>query len=222
MSKSAPGWAQGIISARQIAQTNLTRCQAEEELGKAQKVFEEINYDLQEELPSLWNSRVGFYVTTFQSIARLEEEFHRELGKLNHNLCDSMTKLVEQRQTENATSKTTEKSEVAANHNVTAESGSDITKPASKTHADTSVTNGGSNIEPPPGVLYKVKVIHDYAATDGDELDLKAGDIVLVMPFVSPDEQDDGWLLGVKETHWLQNKDFTAKGVFPENFTQRL
>lgn len=107
-----------------------------------------------------------------------------------------------------------------------------------------------------------MKVIHDYAATDGDELDLKAGDIVLVMPFVSPDEQvsnnsgqyisekwkvlkatviltvvrctdlshfvvfvdvqDDGWLLGVKETHWLQNKDFTAKGVFPENFTQRL
>ncbi|KAK3557133.1 hypothetical protein QTP70_024738, partial [Hemibagrus guttatus] len=28
---------------------------AEEELGKAQKVFEEINYNLQEELPSLWN-----------------------------------------------------------------------------------------------------------------------------------------------------------------------
>ncbi|KAB5583891.1 hypothetical protein PHYPO_G00101040 [Pangasianodon hypophthalmus] len=195
---------------------------AEEELGKAQKVFEEISYDLQEELPSLWKSRVGFYVTTFQSVARLEETFHREMGKLNHNLCDIMTKLVEQRQTKNATMKATEKSKVEANHNVTAESGSDITKPASKTHADTSVTNGGSNIELPPGVLYKVKVIHDYAATDNDELDLKAGDIVLVLPFVSPDEQDEGWLQGVKESHWLQNKDLTAKGVFPENFTQRL
>lgn len=32
-------------------------------------------------------------------------------------------------------------------------------------------------------------MIHDYAATDNDELDLKSGDIVLVMPFVSPDEQ---------------------------------
>lgn len=103
-------------------------------------------------------------------------------------------------------------------------------------------------------------MIHDYAATDSDELDLKSGDIVLVMPFVSPDEQvsnssnlyiyekfmvlklivnscqvhrpllfcvfvevqDEGWLQGVKELHWLQNKDLAAKGVFPENFTQRL
>ncbi|XP_060775195.1 myc box-dependent-interacting protein 1b [Neoarius graeffei] len=195
---------------------------AEEELGKAQKVFEEINYDLQEQLPSLWNSRVGFYVTTFQSIARLEEKFHREMGQLNHNLCDIMTKLVEQRQTKNATMETTEKSEVSANHNVTSESGSDISKPASKTQADTPVTDGRSNTELPPGVLYKVTVIHDYTATDKDELDLKAGDTVLVLPFVSPDEQDEGWLLGVKELHWIQNKDLTAKGVFPENFTQRL
>jgi len=34
--------------------------QAEEELERAQKVFEEINIDLQEELPSLWN-RCVFY-----------------------------------------------------------------------------------------------------------------------------------------------------------------
>lgn len=34
--------------------------------------------------------------------------------------------------------------------------------------------------------------------------------------------QDEGWLQGVKESHWLQNKDLTAKGVFPENFTQRV
>lgn len=34
-----------------------------------------------------------------------------------------------------------------------------------------------------------MKVIHDYAATDSDELDLKSGDIVFVLPFVSPDEQ---------------------------------
>ncbi len=34
--------------------------------------------------------------------------------------------------------------------------------------------------------------------------------------------QDDGWLMGVKESHWLQNKNLLAKGVLPENFTQRL
>ncbi len=34
--------------------------------------------------------------------------------------------------------------------------------------------------------------------------------------------QDDGWLMGVKESHWIQNKNLLAKGVFPENFTQKL
>lgn len=34
--------------------------------------------------------------------------------------------------------------------------------------------------------------------------------------------QDDGWLMGVKESHWLQKKDISVKGVFPENFTQKV
>uniref|UniRef100_A0A8C7CFA3 Bridging integrator 1 n=1 Tax=Neovison vison TaxID=452646 RepID=A0A8C7CFA3_NEOVI len=69
---------------------------AEEELIKAQKVFEEMNVDLQEELPSLWNSRVGFYVNTFQSIAGLEENFHKEMSKLNESLNDVLVSLEKQ------------------------------------------------------------------------------------------------------------------------------
>lgn len=38
-----------------IARVCVCVFQAEEELERAQKVFEEINIDLQEELPSLWN-----------------------------------------------------------------------------------------------------------------------------------------------------------------------
>uniref|UniRef100_A0A3Q0RYI6 Myc box-dependent-interacting protein 1 n=1 Tax=Amphilophus citrinellus TaxID=61819 RepID=A0A3Q0RYI6_AMPCI len=71
-------------------------------------------------------------------------------------------------------------------------------------------------------ILLQVKAIHDYAATDGDELELKMGDVVLVLAFDNPDEQDDGWLMGVKESQWSQKKDISAKGVFPENFTQRV
>merc|ERR1712212_568309 len=84
------------------------------------------------------------------------------------------------------------------------------------------VVTNGSDGELPPGFVYKVKAIHDYAATDGDELELKMGDVVLVVAFDNPDEQDDGWLMGVKESHWLQNKDISAKAVFPENFTQKV
>ncbi|XP_077055791.1 myc box-dependent-interacting protein 1b isoform X10 [Siphateles boraxobius] len=220
--KAAPVWAQGIITAHQIAQTNLSRNQAEEELGRAQKVFEEINYDLQEELPTLWNSRVGVYVNTFQNVAGLEEKFHREMGKLNQNLSDVMTKLDEQRLAKKGvkTASIGKSSEEAANHSPP-DSGSDAPKSPQKNEAPT-VTNGSSEAELPPSVLYKVKAMHDYGATDSDELDLKAGDIVLVLPFANPDEQDDGWLVGVKESHWLENKNLLVKGVFPENFTQKL
>ncbi|GCB65691.1 hypothetical protein scyTo_0014918 [Scyliorhinus torazame] len=96
LEKAAPQWCQGKLVAHIVAQSNLLRNQAEEEFLKAQKVFEEINIDLQEELPSLWNSRVGFYVNTFQSIAGLEETFHKEMSKLNQNLGDSMNQLEQQ------------------------------------------------------------------------------------------------------------------------------
>uniref|UniRef100_A0A8C9WH71 Amphiphysin n=1 Tax=Scleropages formosus TaxID=113540 RepID=A0A8C9WH71_SCLFO len=69
---------------------------AEEEFQKAQKVFDELNVDLQEELPSLWESRVGFYVNTFKNITNLESKFHREIAMLCHKLYEVMTKLGEQ------------------------------------------------------------------------------------------------------------------------------
>lgn len=45
-----PGWVRGLWRGMTSPAP-----QAEEELIKAQKVFEEMNVDLQEELPSLWN-----------------------------------------------------------------------------------------------------------------------------------------------------------------------
>ncbi|XP_028255598.1 myc box-dependent-interacting protein 1b isoform X2 [Parambassis ranga] len=326
---------------------------AEEELGRAQKIFEELNVELQDELPVLWDSRVGIYVNTFQSLAGHQEKFHNEMSKLSQNLNDIMTKLEEQRELKKdatAASKTGDgaKSE-EANHSESASSapkrlgpppsrppprltpspdqdpgpdqdedqqhsglsedeGSSMAPQAPswgdswQEQADTGqaaqpgedqsseearggwdyedssaqsytqpswddtearegwssdagfaaqaysepgwdedgadvaqggwgdddgvqvqspVTNG-SDGDLPPGFLYKVKAVHEYAATDNDELELTIGDMVLVLAFDNPDEQDDGWLLGLKESHWLQNKDISAKGVFPENFTQKV
>lgn len=35
--------------------------------------------------------------------------------------------------------------------------------------------------------------------------------------------QDEGWLMGVKESDWLQHKELDqCRGVFPENFTERV
>ncbi|XP_028321271.1 myc box-dependent-interacting protein 1b isoform X4 [Gouania willdenowi] len=172
---------------------------AEEELGRAQRIFEELNVELQDELPVLYTSRVGVYVNTFQNMAGHQEKFHKEMGKLTQNLNDIMTKLEEQKHLNDE-----------INHSESA---------SSAPKGD--VTND-SDGELPPGFLYKVKAIHEYSATDNDELELNVGDVVLVLAFDNPDEQDDGWLLGLQESLWFQNKDFSAKGVFPENFTQKI
>ncbi|XP_045633625.1 myc box-dependent-interacting protein 1 isoform X5 [Ursus americanus] len=317
---------------------------AEEELIKAQKVFEEMNVDLQEELPSLWNSRVGFYVNTFQSIAGLEENFHKEMSKLNQNLNDVLvslekqhgsntftvkaqprkktkllSRLLRKKNSDNAPAKGNKSPspppdgspaatpEIRVNHepeppssatagaslpkspsqptespagslpsrepsaaegtfavawpSQTAEPGpaqpaeaSEVaggTQPAAgaqepgETAASEAASSslpavvvetfsatvngtveGGSGavrLDLPPGFMFKVQAQHDYVATDTDELQLKAGDVVLVIPFQNPEEQDEGWLMGVKESDWNQHKELEkCRGVFPENFTERV
>nr|XP_046200535.1 myc box-dependent-interacting protein 1 isoform X2 [Oncorhynchus gorbuscha] len=435
LERATPVWAQGILSAHNIAQSNLSRNQAEDELERAQKVFEEINEDLQEELPSLWNSRVGFYISTFQSMSGFEEKFHKEMGKLDQNLYDILVKLEKQDMsgelprgadpanhtlspggpppipkspsklrpvmpprpesspcrdmkpeniinlfdaaaapnisvtspTQAVSWDTWEPEETAAPPEEpqgwdddgtlpvraagwdddgtlpvraagcgddgtlpvsAAGCGDDGTLPVSAAgcgddgtaattagwdddgslpvrvddswgddgslpvrvddswgddgvadatasaavaeseaagwddddeegvpQADTlttpaaptpaaptaaaptpaaaapeetpvvaaAATNGDSEtVEMPPGFLFKVTTMHDYAANDSDELEMKAGDIVLVVAFDNPEEQDEGWLMGMKQEDWIQNKQSSLKGVFPENFTSRL
>ncbi|XP_048390107.1 myc box-dependent-interacting protein 1 isoform X2 [Stegostoma tigrinum] len=428
LEKAAPQWCQGKLVAHIVAQSNLLRNQAEEEFLKAQKVFEEINIDLQEELPSLWNSRVGFYVNTFQSIAGLAETFHKEMSKLNQNLGSVMTQLEiryvdrasvkveksasppeaesppsspvtkddnhvastspaphvpsipkspsQQRKgppvppppkitpskdikqenilnlfddsfipeisvttpsqfeapgplqdegslldldfdplkpesssvvraaspasqpektasnsisvdqsprmamgdslcetnfavdwsaqpsllskNEGATAQAVEQvsatGEVAEketedkvasdvlealpepkNESLENETGTDLAMskdalPAVVTETLPAAANGAvydtvpaEDMEMPPGFQFKVRAVHDYNATDTDELNLKAGDVIFVVTHENPEEQDEGWLMGIKEIDWIQRKDLkTARSVFPENFTERV
>ncbi|CAB1417521.1 unnamed protein product [Pleuronectes platessa] len=210
---------------------------AEEDLGRAQKIFEELNVELQDELPALWDSRVGVYVNTFQGLAGHQEKFHKDMSKLSQNLNDIMTKLEEQRQlneeadiSDSASSAPKRlgpppsrppprpspspdpgQQQVSLFDDEASVPDSNTDSATTTTTQQIAVTNG-SDGELPPGFIYKVKAIHDYDATDGDELELKMGDIVLVMGFDNPDEQDDGWLMGVKESKWLQEKDASAKG----------
>ncbi|KAM9284069.1 myc box-dependent-interacting protein 1 isoform 4-T4 [Cariama cristata] len=268
---------EALQTAKKKDETKIAK--AEEELVKAQKVFEEMNVDLQEELPSLWNSRVGFYVNTFQSIAGLEENFHKEMSKLNQNLHDVLlgldkqysgnafpvkaqprkkTKLFARLRKKMSSDSTPAKANKSPSP---PPDGSPITSPETKTvnhelepsaleapgasipkspsqsslpavvvetfpaTVNGTVEGGASSerADMPPGFLFKVQAMHDYTATDSDELQLKAGDVVLVIPFENPEEQDEGWLMGVKESDWIQNKELDqCRGVFPENFTERV
>ncbi|XP_075757796.1 bridging integrator 2 [Pelodiscus sinensis] len=69
---------------------------AEEEFYKAQAVFEDLNKELREELPELYNSRIACYVTIFQNISNLRDIFYKEMSKLNHDLYEVMSKLEKQ------------------------------------------------------------------------------------------------------------------------------
>ncbi|XP_054236716.1 myc box-dependent-interacting protein 1 isoform X9 [Indicator indicator] len=253
---------EALQTAKKKDETKIAK--AEEELVKAQKVFEEMNVDLQEELPSLWNSRVGFYVNTFQSIAGLEENFHKEMSKLNQNLHDVLLGLDKQYSGNAFPVKAQPSDSTPAKANKSPSpppDGSPITSPETKTvnhelEPSTLETPGASipkspsqnslpavvvetfpatvngtveggtsseRADMPPGFLFKVQAMHDYTATDSDELQLKAGDVVLVIPFENPEEQDEGWLMGVKESDWIQHKELDqCRGVFPENFTERV
>ena len=64
------------------------------------------------------------------------------------------------------------------------------------------VATANSVIKRAPNVavfVSQVKAVHDYAATDGDELELKTGDVVLVLAFENPDEQASLFLLVLVE-----------------------
>ncbi|MED6274269.1 hypothetical protein CHARACLAT_014663, partial [Characodon lateralis] len=81
-------------------------------------------------------------------------------------------------------------------------------------------SGGGSGF--PDDFLYKVETMHDFEAANSDELELKRGDVVLVVPTASVEDQEAGWLTGMKESDWLNLGVGAQKGLFPENFTQRL
>uniref|UniRef100_A0A8C2Y7W7 Amphiphysin n=1 Tax=Coturnix japonica TaxID=93934 RepID=A0A8C2Y7W7_COTJA len=88
---------------------------------------------------------------------------------------------------------------------------------------DQPVSAGDTASDMPPGFLFKVEVLHDFEAANSDELNLKRGDIVLVIPSETTADQEAGWLTGIKESEWLQYRDANSyKGLFPENFTRRL
>ncbi|XP_022063053.2 bridging integrator 2a [Acanthochromis polyacanthus] len=59
---------------------------ADEEMKSAKSVYEWINNELKEELPVLFDSRIGCYVTVFSSVSNLRDIFYKEMSTLNRDL----------------------------------------------------------------------------------------------------------------------------------------
>ncbi|CAF95672.1 unnamed protein product, partial [Tetraodon nigroviridis] len=82
---------EALQSAKKKDEAKITK--AEEEFNRAQNVFEEINKELREELPVLYQSRIGCYVTVFQNVSNLRDVFFKEMSALNHELYNLMKKV---------------------------------------------------------------------------------------------------------------------------------
>ncbi|XP_049869850.1 myc box-dependent-interacting protein 1 isoform X1 [Pectinophora gossypiella] len=67
----------------------------------------------------------------------------------------------------------------------------------------------------PPGTLYRVRATYRYTREDSDELSFEVGDIIRVVEYDDPEEQEEGWLMGIKEST-------NEKGMFPANFTRPI
>jgi len=67
----------------------------------------------------------------------------------------------------------------------------------------------------PPGVLYQVKAAYKYQAEDMDELQFEVGEVIDVVEYEDPEEQEEGWLMGVRSSTG-------QKGLFPANFTRPI
>uniref|UniRef100_A0A8C1Y1E7 Bridging integrator 2a n=1 Tax=Cyprinus carpio TaxID=7962 RepID=A0A8C1Y1E7_CYPCA len=66
---------------------------AEDEMNAAKVIFEDMNRELKIEMPILFDSRIGCYVTVFQAICNLRDIFYKELTKNNEVLQTVMKEL---------------------------------------------------------------------------------------------------------------------------------
>ncbi|XP_077484447.1 amphiphysin isoform X2 [Amblyomma americanum] len=88
-------------------------------------------------------------------------------------------------------------------------------KPAAAADELYDIPVGATTTDLPAGVLYRVRATYKYTAEDVDELNFESGEIIRVIEYDDPEEQEEGWLMGIKESTG-------EKGLFPANFTRPI
>merc|ERR1712001_240693 len=177
-----------------------------EQMENAKRTYEVLNSELHDELPALHDSRILFLVTNMQTLFAAEEVFHSETAKVNSELEAVVDKLAKEVQKGTLPRKTFPKPAPITNSVISHNSqNSTLSHPP----------KGASTDNLPPGVLYKVKATYKYQAEDMDELAFEVGEMIQVVEYDDPEEQEEGWLMGVKESTG-------QKGLFPANFTKPI
>ncbi|XP_045765552.1 myc box-dependent-interacting protein 1 isoform X3 [Maniola jurtina] len=170
-----------------------------EQLEEAKRTYEILNSELHDELPALYDSRVLFFVNNLQTLFSAEQLFHSESSKVYAEL-EAITDKLAMDSQRGSYKKPSIKALPATNGNA-----------ASPTNTVQRATLAGL----PAGTLYRVRATYRYTREDCDELSFEVGDIIRVVEYDDPDEQEEGWLMGIKEST-------NEKGMFPANFTRPI
>ncbi|XP_033365906.1 myc box-dependent-interacting protein 1 isoform X4 [Bombus vosnesenskii] len=190
-------------------------------LEEAKRTYEQLNSELHDELPALYDSRVLFLVTNLQTLFAAEQVFHTESAKVYSELEAIVDKLANESQRGSYTLKksTEPQSPKSPNANsaliINTQPAQNNISPDVEYENGTNFSLGATTDNLPPGVLYRVKATYKYRREDVDELSFDVGDIIRVVEYDDPEEQEQGWLMGIKE-------DTNEKGMFPANFTKPL
>jgi len=177
-----------------------------EQMENAKRTYEVLNSELHDELPALHDSRILFLVTNMQTLFAAEDVFHSETAKVFSELEAVVDKLAKEVQKGTLPRKTFPKPAPVTNSIISHNNSNNSTLNPPK---------GASTDNLPPGVLYKVKATYKYQAEDMDELAFEVGELIQVVEYDDPEEQEEGWLMGMKESTG-------QKGLFPANFTKPI
>jgi amphiphysin len=184
---------------------------AKESMENAKRTYELLNSELHDELPALYDSRILFLVTNMQTLFSAEEVFHSEMSKVYNDLESTVDKLAKEVQKGTLPRRILPKPQPLGSIN----SAPVINNSSQLSTSLSSPPKGASTENLPPGVLYKVKASYKYQAEDADELQFEVGEVIHVVEYDDPEEQEEGWLMGVKESSG-------QKGMFPANFTRPI
>merc|ERR1711942_217863 len=151
---------------------------AKEQMENAKRTYEVLN-------SALHDSRILFLVTNMQTLFAAEEVFHSETAKVYSELEGVVDKLAKEVQKGTLPRKTFPKPQPITNANP-------VITNSSPNSTLASPPKGATTDNLPPGVLYKVKATYKYQAEDMDELQFEVGEIIDVIEYEDPEEQEEG------------------------------
>uniref|UniRef100_A0A6G1S870 Amphiphysin n=1 Tax=Aceria tosichella TaxID=561515 RepID=A0A6G1S870_9ACAR len=204
-------------------------------LEEARRIYETLNNELHEELPALYDNRLPFIITVFQRLFASHVTYHADGMAVQKSYLEVVEQLA--KATQRGVLNTVKPLNSFHNNQLSSPPSSSATNndklmpmyPQSDLMAvknrDLNQTerknvfstepSGPPITNKQPKPLYKVRATYKYLAEDEDELSFEAGDIIQVIEYDDPSEQEEGWLMGIKESD-------QQKGLFPANFTKEI